>query len=447
MASAQTGNVSFLQGSIWHHIIRMTASGGFGLLALFAVDLIDLFFISLLGEQELAAAVGFAGSLMFFTQSISIGLSIAVGATVSKSIGQNRPKRSAELIASGLVLIFLSSGIVTIGIFIFKETLLSWLGAEGRTLALADSYLGIILPWFPFLSAGMAAGGVMRAKGDASGALWLTLSGAIVNAVLDPILIFGLDLGLQGAAIASVFSRLTIFIYGMHKVFWVYRMIAVPRLKVLKEDLPILSTIAIPSVLTNLATPIGLAYVTATMAQYGDSAVAGMAIIFRLQMVAFVGLFALSSVVGPIAGQNWGAKSYDRMKLVLTESIRFIVVYCIVVAAVLALSTGFINDAFQASEQSAKLVKVFTYGLSLAFIFNGITFATNALFNNLGAPKLATYFNIAKATAFTMPFVWIGSRYGDAPGILIGQGIGSVIVAIAGWVWCKRWMNKLSSDG
>ncbi|MDX1341799.1 MAG: MATE family efflux transporter, partial [Reinekea sp.] len=99
----------YLQGPVWGHIVRMTASGGLGLLALFAVDLVDLFFISLIGEQELAAAVGFAGSVMFFTQSLSIGLSIAVGATVSKAIGSDAMTKAAELVASGIVLVFGSS--------------------------------------------------------------------------------------------------------------------------------------------------------------------------------------------------------------------------------------------------------------------------------------------------------------------------------------------------
>jgi putative MATE family efflux protein len=405
--------------------------------------LIDLFFISLLGESALAAAVGFAGALMFFTQSLSIGLSIAIGATASKAIGANDDQRAAELVSSGVIFILVSTGIVTLTVWIFRVSLLTWLGAEGETLEFAASYLGIILPWLPLLSIGMAMGGVMRAKGDAKGALWLTLSGAIVNAVFDPLLIFGLGLGLQGAAIASVLSRITMFLYGTHMVFRVYELKALPTWQKLKTDVVNISQIAVPSVLTNLATPVGMAYVTATMAKYGDAAIAGTAIISRLQMVAFVGLYALSSVVGPIAGQNWGGKQYDRVKLVLTESVRFVLIYCLVMSALLALATPVIIASFQASEQSAQLIRLFTYGLSLVYIFNGITFVTNALFNNLGAAKVSTYFNVSKATFFTIPFVWLGAYYGGAVGILLGQALGAAIIALLGWVWCVRWVNRL----
>jgi putative MATE family efflux protein len=433
----------YLEGSVWRHIVRMTLSGGLGLLALFAVDLIDLFFISLIGEQELAAAVGFAGSLMFFTQSLSIGLSIAVGATVSKAFGSEDMNKAAELVTSGLMIVFLSSVVITLIVWIFRATFLSWLGADGETLAFAVNYLGIILPAFPFLAVGMSAGGVMRAQGDASGALWLTLSGAIVNAILDPILIFGLGLGLPGAAIASVFSRLTMFAFGIYKVGVEYKLIQKPNIAIIKREMPELTGIAIPSVLTNLATPIGIAFVTASMAQFGDAAVAGNAIISRLQMVAFVGLYALSSVVGPIAGQNWGAQKFGRVNSVLTDSMKFVVVYCIVVCAGLAALTDVILYVFQASPESAELIRWFNYGLSLMFVFNGMTFVTNALFNNLGAPKISTVFNVSKATVFTIPFVWVGAQLGGAPGILVGQALGAVIVALAGWYWCRKLIGTL----
>lgn len=435
---------SYLSGPIMGHLLRMTASGGLGLLALFAVDFVDLFFISLLGERELAAAIGFAGSVLFFCQSLSIGLSIAVGATVSRAIGAGDLERTRSLIASGIVLIALISSLVAGSVFLGRLPLLRLLGAEGYTLAQASNYLAIILPSFVLVSIGMAAGGVMRARGDAKGALWVTLSGALVNALLDPILIFGLGWELTGAAIASAMARVTMFVYGCYKLRQ-YQLLTRPDLSRLPQDWRALTQIAVPSVLTNLATPMGLAFITAVMAQFGDAAVAGFAIITRLQQVAFVALFALSGVVGPIAGQNWGAGAYDRVMTVLTESMRFILVYCLVVCLALAILTQPILWAFQASDQAAELIRWFTFGLSTVFVFNGITFVTNALFNNLGAPKTATLFNVLKATAFTMPFVWVGAAWLDAPGVLIGQLLGSVMIAAAGLYWCHRWIRRLDT--
>lgn len=443
--TTNTPPAGYLSGPVSAHIHRMTVSGGLGLLALFAVDFADLFFISLLGERELAAAIGFAASILFFCQSLSIGLTIAVGATVSRALGANQPDRARELIASSFVLILIISTLVAGSVWLGREAILTLLGARGYTLAQASNYLAIILPTFVPVSIGMAAGGVMRAKGDARGALWVTLSGAIVNAMLDPILIFGLSLDLTGAAIASAAARLTIFGYGVFKLRQ-YRMLRWPGANAIPRNFPAIGSIAVPSVLTNLATPIGLGFVTAALAQFGDAAVAGFAIISRLQQVAFVALFALSGVVGPIAGQNWGAGAYDRVSSVLTDSIRFVFRYCLVVCIALALLTQPIIWAFQASDQAAELIRWFTLGLSAVFVFNGITFVTNALFNNLGAPKTATLFNVLKATLFTIPFVWLGAHWFGAPGVLIGQAVGSAMIGLAGWYWCRRWVDRLRQE-
>lgn len=433
----------YLEGAIWRHIVRMTASSGFGLLALFSVDLIDLFFISLIGDQTLTAAVGFAAALMFFNHSVSIGLSIAMGAVVSKALGANQREKAAELVGSGICIVFCASLSVTSLVWWFRDPLLMLLGATGETINYASDYLMIVLPAFPFLAVGMAMSGVMRAVGDAKGGLWISLWGAIVNAVLDPILIFGLDMGLQGAAWALAASRMCIFFYGIQKVITGYKLFIPPSLFKIRRDLPSFAHIAVPSVLTNLATPVGVAYITSVMAQFGDAAVAGNAIITRLQMVAFVGLYALSGVVGPIAGQNWGAQNYPRVMSVLNQALLFVLLYCLVVCSIMAALTPFILHAFQASEGAAELVRWFTYGVSLMFIFNGFTFVTNALFNNLGTPKTATLFNVAKVTVFTMPFAWAGALLAAAPGVLLGQAVGAVIIGLMGWYWCARWIRKL----
>lgn len=444
MAKSAPVSTSYLTGSIMGHIKRMTLPGSLGLLALFAVDFADLFFISLLGERELAAAVGFAGSVLFFCQSIGIGLSIAVSATVSRALGADDQDKARALIASGIVLTVITTGLIASLVWLYRETVLAMLGASGYTLDAASNYLAIILPSFVVLSIGMAAGGVMRARGDARGALWLTLSGAIVNAVLDPILIFGLSLNLTGAAIASVLARITMFVFGVYKLHQ-YGLLSWPRMASVRANLPNITNIAVPSVLTNIATPIGLGFITATMAQFGDSAVAGFAIIARLQQVAFVALFALSGVVGPIAGQNLGAQAYDRVTSVLTESLRFVLWYCLAICLLLALLTQPIILLFQASGEAAQLIRWFTLGLSAVYLFNGITFVTNAMFNNLGAPKTSTFFNIMKATVFTVPFVWAGAALMSAPGVLIGQAIGSILIALAGWFWCRRWITGLAT--
>lgn len=434
---------SYTHGAIRHHIYRMTGSAGIGLLAMFSAELADLFFISWLGNQTLTAAVGFAATLIFFTHSLNIGLMIATGAVVSRTLGAKQIDKAKRLVTHSAIINAIVSFLVTAVLWLAREPLLVLIGAEGEALTAASSYLAIVLPAFPLAAVGMAAGGIMRANGDAKGALWLSLTGALVNVALDPLLIWFFSI--EGAAMASVASRLAMFAYGVYRVAKHFQLFGKAQPNKLLSDAQHFSSIALPAVLTNLATPVGGAFVMAAMAQYGEAAVAGAAIVGRLQMLAFVGLYALSGVVGTIAGQNWGAQAIDRVQLTLTESLRFIVLYCIIACLVLATLTPLIIQGFNASGEAVVLIQLFTFGLSLHYVFQGMSFVSNAMFNNLGKPRWATYFNVAKATVFTAPFAWAGAWLLDAPGVLVGQAVGAVLVGLWGWAACRKHMTKLAN--
>lgn len=435
----------YTQGSIRRHLLIMAGSATTGLMVMFLSDLIDIYFLSLLGEVEIAAAVGFAGSIIFFTVSLNIGLAIACGALVSRALGTGDRCASRESVTYSCVSAMVLTIPLSIGIWFAIPTLLTWLGADGRALLLATQYLHIIIPSMPILALVMSAGGVLRARGDAKEAMWLTMIGGIVNVILDPIFIFGLGLGVEGAAIATVLSRMAMLAFGVYVIVYRYRLVGAFVYQRYSQQFRAYLSVAIPAVLTNLSTPIGVAYVTYALAQFGDSAVAGNAIISRIQPVAFAGLFALSGVVGPIAGQNFGANKLERVHQTLNESIRLVLFYCIVVSAILWMGQSFIVPLFNASDEANELVYLFCNGISLMFVFNGLSFVTNALFNNLGVAHYATIMNFLKVTVGTIPFVYFGIQWGGAKGAFIGMFIGSALVGIAGWLLAVRFLHKLDN--
>jgi len=422
----------FTEGSIFRHVCVMTFASTAGLLSLFLVDLVDMYWLSLLGIVELAAAIGYAGSILFFTLSFAIGLSIGCSAMVSHAVGGGDRGETAQLIGNLFLTIFTVSLVVSLVALIYAPWFLAKLGAEGAAFDFALSYLRIVLPSLSIMSVAMATGGVLRALGHAKESMYLTLFGGLVNAVLDPILIFWVGWGIEGAAVATVLARVAMVTYGFYRVAGAYQLLRMPKISRLLADIREYFATALPAVLTNLATPIGVAYVTATMAQFGDGAVAGNTIISKLQPLAFAGLFALSGSVGPIAGQNFGAGKIDRVMETLSSSIKFIAVYSIVACLVLLTLTDVLIWAFKVKDEAARLIRWFCYGLSSMFFFSGITFVTNALFNNLRLAHWATLFNFFRATVFTIPFVLFGAKWGGPVGIMVGLYIGAVLVAVAG---------------
>ncbi len=205
-----TRGSSYTQGSIFGHVSTLSITSAIGLFAIFAVDLVDVFFIAMLGQPELAAAVGFAGTALFFGAAICIGLAIATSTVVAQAIGAGHTREATRLATHGLLFSLFLTVPLTLLTLWFAADLIALMGASGETLQLATHYFRIVGASLPVLGLAMAGTSLLRAVGEARLSMWSTIIAGIVNAVLDPILIFGFDLDLTGAATASVLSRFTV---------------------------------------------------------------------------------------------------------------------------------------------------------------------------------------------------------------------------------------------
>lgn len=437
----------FLEGSLFRHITVMSLTASIGLMAVFIVDFVDMIFISMLGNAALAAAVGYAGAILFFTTSFSIGMAIAGGALVARALGRGDTEAARRLTTNSLLYGVVFGVVFAAIVWSLLEPLTALVGAEGETQVLAVRYLAIIVPSMPLLMIGIMGGAILRAYGDARRAMFATIAGGVVNAVLDPILIFGLDLELVGAAWASVAARFTIAVIGVLPIITSHGGLDRPNLSGLRIDILPVFGIACPAVLTQLATPIGQAYVTRAMAEFGEVAVAGMAVVSRITPVAFAVVFAFSGAVGPIIGQNFGAARHDRVAKAFREALIFIAIYVLAITSILFLTRGLIADLFQLQGVGVTLVYLFCGPLALMFFFNGVIFVGNAAFNNLGHPFYSTWINWGRHTLGTIPFVILGAAWFGAPGVLIGQAAGGVLFAAITWILAYRVMAQEAIAG
>ena len=447
MTTAVTGRRNgeppiFVTGSILRHILVMTGAGAVGLMAIFAGDLANIYFLSRTGDEAVVAAVGYASSILFLSTSIGIGLSIAATSLVAPALGAGFRVRARRLSAHAHVLSFVVSAVLSLILWLLIPSLLAWLGATGRAHALASTYLAILLPTLPMLALGMTSAAVLRSVGDARRAMNITLAGAVVNTVLDLLLIVYFEWGILGAAIASVIARIAIMVIGLYGVMSVHRLMGRPKLATLNRDVAAFAAIAIPAVLTNIATPAGNAYVTAALAPFGDGAVAGWAIIGRIIPVAFGAIYALSGTVGPILGQNFGAGKTDRMRSVLTQSLAVMAVFTGVAWIALAFFADGLADMFRATGDARDLIVYFCRWLSPLFVFLGALFIANAAFNTLGKAHYSTLLNWARATIGTVPFVLAGAAHAGAKGALAGNMIGGVLFGLAAVVLAYRLISQ-----
>lgn len=444
MTPPRPANARFLTGSIMRHVVVMTLTGAIGLMSMFMVDLADLYFLSRLNDTHVTAAIGFAGTIGFANLSISLGLGIASAALVARSLGAGDRDKARDFASSTFYFTLLLSGLYTILVALFLDPLLRLLGADGEALQLAKIFIWTLTPGFVMLAGAVSCSFSLRGLGDPRRAMYITLSAAIITAILDPIFIFWLNWGMQGAAIANVFAEAAALVLALSGLVGRHRFLRHFSWPRLQRDLPQIGRIAFPAILTQLATPFTVAYTTYAIAPYGNEAVAASAIVGRLVPVAFGMIFSLSGSVGPIIGQNFGARDFGRVKQTLVDGMKFSAVYTLITSLLLLVFRNHIADVFQAGGRTQELVVFFCTYIGLSWAFAGAQFVSNAAFNNLGKASLSTAFNWGKATLGTIPFAIVGGHFYGPEGIMAGIAIGSVIFGVASVLATFRTVNILS---
>jgi putative MATE family efflux protein len=439
-------SATFLHGSTLRHVLVMTGTASAGLLAMFSVDVADMYFITLLDDQRLVAAVGYAGTLLYFLLSLGIGLQIALGALVARAVGGDDRDAAGQYCTSALIVNAVVAALMAALAWVWLPELLSLLGADGATLDFALSYAYIQLPAVPLLILGMSLASGLRAVGDARRSMMGTIYAALANAALDPLFIFGFGWGIEGAAWASVVARIVVFAYAGRCLFHVHRLPRPVSFATLRGSIPAIAVIALPAVLTNLATPLGGSLVLRIMSQFGDGAVAAIAVMARLAPLAFAAVFAVSGAIGPIVAQNAGASRYDRVRRALLDAALFIFAYVAVVWLILWLCVDLVIAGFTAGDSAAGLVRFYINFLVGLFAFNGLLFIANASFNNLGKAYLATLFNYAKVLLGIVPAAYLGAQLLGARGVMLGEAVAMAVFGVLGLGTALLFIDRLARD-
>ena len=282
----------FLTGPTMGHVIRMTATGALGITFVFLVDAANLFWISLLGDPMLVAAVGFAYSIQFFAVSVGIGFMIAGTAMISRWIGAGEREKARQVAGTALVTALVVQSVFAALIVAFRHDLVALAGARGETADLAARYLAMTMFSLVPMAGGLIGSGALRAEGYGAKAMYITLFSGMFLMLVDPVLILWMELGLDGAAIGVFLFR--VMLLGMAWYFAIHQhdLIGRVRLQCLGEHLRPYLVIAVPTIATQMATPAGNYILTNVMSQFGDEAVGAWSIVGRLTVLVF-GVFCL----------------------------------------------------------------------------------------------------------------------------------------------------------
>jgi putative MATE family efflux protein len=425
----------FLTGSTMGHVVRMTATGALGITFVFLVDAANLFWVSQLDEPRLVAAIGFAYAIQFFSVSVAVGLMIGATAVISRSIGEGHRDQARRQAGAAMLISFVTLAIVSGVIVALRHPLVEMAGAEGEVARLAARYLAISIPSLVPMAGALVLSGALRADGYGAKAMYVTVFAGIVLMVIDPILIIWMGLGLDGAAIGVVLFRCALLGFAVWFAIVQMKLADKPRLRTLRNISGPFLAVAVPAVATQMSTPMGNYLLTIVIAPYGDEAMAGWAVVGRLTVVVFGGVFALSGAIGGIFGQNFGAGQIDRVRSTYRDALIFCGIYTVIAWGLMLFVTPYVLEAFGLVGVGAEVLQAFTYVGVGGFVFIGALFVSNAAFNNLGKPRWSTLVNWVKDGALSWPAAAGLAALFGAPGVIYGQTAAGALAGLVAATW------------
>ena len=422
------------EGSIQKSLIRMTTPMIIGMLMLFSFSLVDTLFISFLGTEALTA-ISFTFPVTFTIMSLAIGLGIGASAVVGKYLGRSEYEKAKE---ASTVINYISLLLATIVVAIcwfFMDSIFNLMGARESLMPAIREYMVVWFPGSIMVVCIMTGNSILRACGDTKTPSILMATSGLINAILDPIFIFGLGpipaMGIQGAAWATVIAWGVSYFYLMFILVIQKELVSgsLPSRPAMLSSGREMLRIGVPAAGANMMTPLAAGIMTAIAASFGDEAVAAFGVGARLEPMATLIVLAMSSSLPPLISQNFGAGKIDRVEEAYRLSIKFILGWQMLVYVVLAMGAGVIASTFSDDPEVIETIKLFLWILPLGYGMQGIIILTNSSLNALHRPISALYLSSARFFVFYVPLAFVGSQWFGLAGFFGGAFCGNLLMA------------------
>ena len=430
MKTQHRDNYEFLtQAPVSRVILTMAVPTIVSMLVTCLYTIVDTYFVGQLNTQS-TAAVGIVFSLMCLIQAIGSFFGHGSGSYMSRELGARRIDNAASMAATGFVYaIIMGVAIAAVGL-ISLQTLSLWLGSTATVLPYTEQYMAIILIGTPFQIASFTLNSQLRMQGNTRHAMWGIVSGAVLNVLLDPLLIFGCSLGLRGAALATVIGQAVSFLIlyimcnrrgatcvGIHLTKFSLRWHYVRE--IIYGGSPSLSRQGLASisvVLLNLAA-----------ASYGDAAVAAMSIVSRVTM------FVMSVIVGfgqgfqPFCGYCYGAGLYARLRQGYWFTVKTGFVFLAIFAAVVYC---FAEQTVALFRDDAIVIAVGSTALRwhlVAYPLNAYIMTSNMMLQTTRRPLRANLLASARRGLVFIPFILLLPHLFGLMGVAMCQAVCDVV--------------------
>lgn len=397
------------------------------------------------------AISGLALTFPFMNLAVAFGAGVGVGASscISVKLGQKDYKTAQQVLGNTVTLNLIIGIAFSIVSLLFLDPILYFFGASEQTLPYARDYMVIILLGNVFSHMYFGMNGVLRAAGKPRQAMYATIFTVVLNTILDPIFIYPMNLGIQGAAYATILSQVLALVWQMrifsNKNELLHLSRGIYRLK--KSIVENILAIGLSPFSMNVCACIVVIFINKGLLQYsGDLAVGAYGIANKVCFIFVMVNMGLNQGMQPIAGYNYGAMKFDRLMQVLKLA---------VIAGTCITTCGFLVAEFipgpcaRLFTTDPELIRLSVNGMRImmaAFVLVGSQMVITNFFQSIGKAKISMFLSLSRQMIFLLPMLLLLPLFLGVDGIWWAMPISDTIAEIVAVVMMMTYMRKFKEQ-
>lgn len=408
-------------------------------------NMADTFFVGKIGTSA-TAAVGVVFPVMAIIQALGFFCGHGSGNSISRKLGAKDIDAAEQLAAIGFfTALFLGIGVMVAGL-VFLEPLAVFLGSTPTILPYTKEYLGIILIGAPYMTAQLVLNNQIRFQGNAFYSMIGITTGAVLNIALDPLFIFVFDMGISGAALATIISQFVSFLLLLVGIrISTCIPIRIRNLKNLRQHFATIAGGGLPSLFRQGLGSVAALALNLAANPYGDAAIAAMSIVSRITMFANSALIGFGQGFQPVCGFNYGAGRFDRVKEAFWFCVKVAVAALSILAVVGFIFSGNLIEIFRKNDPD--VIRIGTTALRIqcvTFPLGSWVIMNNMLTQTIGKTVRASLLAAARQGLFFLPAILILPYIFGLTGIQSAQAVADVFAFILAYVLNRSVMKELS---
>ncbi|MDY6045138.1 MAG: MATE family efflux transporter [Peptoniphilus sp.] len=424
-------------------LMKMSLPIALSMLVQALYNIVDSIWVSRIGEDALAA-VSMAFPIQMLINAFSVGVGVGMNALLSRYLGE-RDARNANLTAQhGAVLTLINALIFAVLGLTVASKLIGMQTSDPAILADGTRYLSICFIFSIGLCGQIYMERLLQSTGLAIYSMYTQVFGAVLNIILDPILIFGLGpfprMDVSGAAVATVASQIMALIFGL-----ILNLKKNKELDLFQDGFHInesivrgIFAVGIPSIIMMSVNSFSIFVINTMLAAFGSVAVVALGIYFKVQSFVFMPVFGLNNGLIPIIAYNYGARHQDRIYEVIKLAYKVAIIFMAIGFLAFQIFAKQIIGFFDPSPELLSVGMVSLRIISISFVFAAVNLISSAVFQSFGNGTLSMVVNLVRQLIFIIPLVYIFSKMGNLSLVWFSYPIAEVLTVFIAVYFMKK---------